>query len=554
MICDVAKYQGEINWSELSPNLDFVVIKASGKTKDPYFDRNAAEAVAHGVPWHAYHFLYCTTEARAKAEAKLFSDSVGKFSPLVWVLDCEAAWGVADRKAQVIAEVFESELRNLRGKDIRVALYVANQKYKDWSLDYAHYYYVWIPRYRKVDVGLPNGPRPDHACDLWQYTSKGTLPGISGDVDLDRLIGTKPLSYFTNPTGEKERDTMATVKIGSARIDENGNATGGKAGDQTGKEVSTQNWYKHNKGWRVFRAKNSDVAEKIAWDMQAACDNPKIGYDQSQRDTLYTVAKLVGFNCAKVQTACETDCSALVRVCCAYAGVMLPNIRTTNEPKALLDSGEFVELTGAKYTDQADYLRRGDILCTKTQGHTVVVLSSGSKAEVAPVAAQGLSRGDHGSAVTAMQEALLKWDPTCLPKYGADGDFGGETEAALRAFQAAENLPVTGVYDQATRKALTTEKPTEEPENPNNNGGTDDSELSDEPAKPVASVGQVVIREIHVRSAPGDNYMSLGVVQPGYRLPYQGEKKPDSNGVDWYLVEYDGQNGWVSSAVAEVVK
>ena len=33
------------------------------------------------------------------------------------------------------------------------------------------------------------------------------------------------------------------VKVGSARIDENGKAHGGKAGDQTGKEVSTQNWY-----------------------------------------------------------------------------------------------------------------------------------------------------------------------------------------------------------------------------------------------------------------------------------------------------------------------
>lgn len=365
-------------------------------------------------------------------------------------------------------------------------------------------------------------------------------------------------TYATNNGG----DTMATVKLGSARIDENGNATGGKAGDQTGKEVSTQNWYKHSKGWRVFRAKNSGVAEKIAWDMQAACDNPKIGYDQSQRDTLYTVAKLVGFNCAKVSAACETDCSALVRVCCAYAGVMLPNIRTTNEPKALLDSGDFVELTGAKYTDSPDYLRRGDILCTKTQGHTVVVLSSGSKAEVAPVVAQGLSRGDHGTAVTAMQRALLAWDQTCLPEWGADGDFGGETEAALKAFQASEGLPVTGVYDEATRKMLAEPLPQSPAptapsgREPVDDGGTDASELSDAPIQPVPGTPAkyVRVREIHVRSAPGDGYMSLGTVQPGYRLPYQGETHRDDMGVEWYLVEYDGQNGWVSSAVAEVVK
>ena len=343
-------------------------------------------------------------------------------------------------------------------------------------------------------------------------------------------------TYATNNGG----DTMATVNVGSARIDENGHATGGKAGDQTGKEVSTQNWYKHSKGWRVFRAKDPEVAEKIAWDMQAACDNPKIGYDQSQRDTLYTVAKLVGFNCAKVAAACETDCSALVRVCCAYAGVMLPNIRTTNEPKALLDSGAFVELTGSKYTDSPDYLKRGDILCTRTQGHTVVVLSNGSKAEVAPVV-QGLSRGDHGSAVSAMQESLLKWNPKCLPKWGADGDFGSETEKAVKAFQEAEGLPVTGVYDETTRKALTNWTPQEEPEKP------------EKPA-PGTSVKYVQINEIHVRSAPGDEFMSLGIVQPGYRLPYAGETHNDAKGVLWYLVGYDGQNGWVSSAVGEVVE
>ena len=171
-----------------------------------------------------------------------------------------------------------------------------------------------------------------------------------------------------------------SVKIGSARIDENGRARGGKAGDQTGKEVSTQSWYRHSKGWRVFRAKDPAVAERIAQDMQWACDNSHIGYDQGQRLTLYDVSKPLGFNCNRVKENCETDCSALVRVCCAYAGVKLPNFRTPTEPAALLDSGAFVELKGSKYTDSDKYLKRGDILVTRTQGHTVVVLSNGSKA------------------------------------------------------------------------------------------------------------------------------------------------------------------------------
>lgn len=171
------------------------------------------------------------------------------------------------------------------------------------------------------------------------------------------------------------------IKIGSARIDENGKAKGGKAGDQTGKEVSTQDYYVHKKGWRVFRAINPNEAAKIADDMQFACANKNIGYDQGQRLTLYNVSKEVGFNCSKVTKKCETDCSALVRVCCAYAGISLPNFRTSDEASVLLKSGAFVELKGVKYTDSQLYLRRGDILVTRTQGHTVVVLENGSKSD-----------------------------------------------------------------------------------------------------------------------------------------------------------------------------
>lgn len=73
---------------------------------------------------------------------------------------------------------------------------------------------------------------------------------------------------------------MSAVKIGNASIDENGNAYGGAAGDQTGKEVLTKNWYLHKKGWRIIRHKNIDIADRIATAMERACANNNIGYDQ----------------------------------------------------------------------------------------------------------------------------------------------------------------------------------------------------------------------------------------------------------------------------------
>ncbi len=178
---------------------------------------------------------------------------------------------------------------------------------------------------------------------------------------------------------------MSNVIVGSASIDERGKGRGGKAGDQTGKEVYTRAWYKYKHDgkvipWRVFRPKSKTVADRSAYNMQAACNNPHIGYDQNQRNTLYNAAKKVGFDCAKVTTDCETDCSALIRVCIAYAGINVASFNTANEPQILLNTGEYVELTGAKYTAQSTYLRRGDILCTAVQGHTVMVLTDGPKA------------------------------------------------------------------------------------------------------------------------------------------------------------------------------
>lgn len=166
-----------------------------------------------------------------------------------------------------------------------------------------------------------------------------------------------------------------TVYIGNAVGNEHGGTIGGKPGDQTGREVKIQAWYLNKKGWRVFRS--CHVAEKLVYDMKAACENDNIGYSQEKRNTLYNVSKPYGFDCAKVETPCECDCSSLVRVCILYSGIDIGNFNTSTEPSKLLATGEFVEMVGTEYTDSYKKLKAGDILCTKTKGHTAIVLNDG---------------------------------------------------------------------------------------------------------------------------------------------------------------------------------
>lgn len=165
---------------------------------------------------------------------------------------------------------------------------------------------------------------------------------------------------------------MAVI-IGSARHDEHGNCySGGKAGDQTGQEVSTQKFYNHSKGWNVLRAKDNKVAEKLAEAMKIACDNKNIGYDQSER---YGIIKH-GIN-TKVKTEC--DCSSLVRACIIYAsGKDVGDFNTSNERSVILKSGLFKDVGSYK---QGDTLYNGDILVTRTKGHTVIVVSGAKKSK-----------------------------------------------------------------------------------------------------------------------------------------------------------------------------
>ena len=262
-----------------------------------------------------------------------------------------------------------------------------------------------------------------------------------------------------------------TVRIGHASIDENGKASGGRAGDQTGRELCTRLWY--DKGWNVLlRPASRTRAEKSARMCEAACENENIGYDQCSRNTLYEQAKAVGFELSKITAACECDCSALMHVCAVAGGAAIPftgNCCTTRTmAREFANTGAYIRLTGKEFLESDEKLLRGDIL-VKEGSHTVMVLSDGTGSapeetpEEAPEEARKeaweadcgvmlprLEKEQWGDAVKALQQLLQ------AKGYGCEGSghFDNRTENALLCFQQDFNLVPDGICGSLTWSAL----------------------------------------------------------------------------------------------------
>ena len=307
------------------------------------------------------------------------------------------------------------------------------------------------------------------------------------------------------------------VMIGSARIDERGKISGGRDGDNNGREVSTQSYYAKpaSAPWRVLRPKDAAKAARIAACMRMACANDHIGYNQSKRLTLYNLAKPHGFDVSKVTQNCATDCSALVRVCCAYAGIAVGNFTTANEARMLLATGEFVEMTDEKYRTGSAYLREGDVLVTPGKGHTAVVLSSGNKSEPLPNSSRRTAASGSGD-----QPVRSEAGSTALPK---------PCEASLGCVTAGSDSAVLGTGGSAPAGRAS-----------EGEGATAIDKAAPEPAVPDAGSGRRLALKPgkwNLRAGPGTAYPSLGTVSDAVT-------EVDAGG--WVFVRVGDRHGWVS--------
>ncbi len=226
--------------------------------------------------------------------------------------------------------------------------------------------------------------------------------------------------------------------ISNCGHDENGRYKGGKAGDQSKTEWYIRKWY--NGSWSVvLRHPNAKVRELIARLAEDSANNNYVGYNQNKRTTFWTQLVKAGYEPSKINTNCDTDCSAGESAIIKATGYLLgltelQNVsekNTTSTLKKALTSVGFTALTDKKYLTSDKYLLRGDILLR--EGHHVTT---------------NLTNGANVS--TPANEATVTITPSkaqTTPK-----DYIKKAQNALNIYINAE-LAVDGSIGALTRKA-----------------------------------------------------------------------------------------------------
>ena len=156
-----------------------------------------------------------------------------------------------------------------------------------------------------------------------------------------------------------------------------------------------------------------------------------------------------------------------------------------------------------------------------------------------------LSKGTEGNDVKQLQEYLLQLGYS-LPKYGADGDFGSETEAAVRAFQKVESLEVDGKYGEKSHAALMDVLESDDEDN------LPDDEDGDGGIVPPVGQNVVIVSEggkVNIRVGNGTQYGRITQLAPGTTCPYVA-----TAGNGWHAVEVNARVGWVSGEYSRVIR
>lgn len=189
---DVSVWQGAIDWAKVKASgRSFVFAKATEGIgyEDARYDANRAGAIAEGMKFGAYHFARPGSN-NPVTEADWFVNTARyQHGMLVPVLDLELTGGLGPSALITWAKAWVQRVYARLG--VKPMIYATPSFWRNamgdsrWFADNG--YRLWVAHWGVTSPSVPGSNWGGRSWTAWQYTNQGTVPGISGRVDLNRL-------------------------------------------------------------------------------------------------------------------------------------------------------------------------------------------------------------------------------------------------------------------------------------------------------------------------------------------------------------------------------
>ena len=340
---DVSEHQGKINWEKVKADgIDFAIIRCGYGTNstsqdDDWFLYNATECERLGIPYGVYLYSYATNVARAQSEAEhvlRLLDGRTLSYPVYFDMEdastigCDLA-GIAKKFCGII-----------EAAGYPVGVYANLNWWNNYLTDPCFSrWHRWVAQYN-------SSCQYTGTYAMWQYTSSGSVNGISGRVDMNYLIGS-PADHGT-VAKDQLRTNKTTYESGEAIMV---TAASGKAGswvaiygadDTISSATPSYYWYYVNgNGEDVGSPDKSWVSGKTYNIYDGLCSYRKLDgttIDGALPPGRYTVAILYG------------DYEVLIS---RDITVLTPTSAPSLDAQSVYLAGESLEVTAVSYKSDA---------------------------------------------------------------------------------------------------------------------------------------------------------------------------------------------------------
>ena len=207
-VIDVSYHNGTIDWAKVkSSGVDGAIIRCGYGNNltaqdDKQWKRNADECTRLGIPFGTYIYSYAKTDAQARSEAEHVLRLVKGYKlsyPVYYDLEEAGTQSGAVNRMKIFAEIIENA-------GYWVGVYCNKSWWDNTLKSLGDRYTKWIARYNST-LGMSG-------VDMWQYTSSGSVPGISGRVDMNHCYRDFP-KEISGSSSSSPSGSSSTVPSGA---------------------------------------------------------------------------------------------------------------------------------------------------------------------------------------------------------------------------------------------------------------------------------------------------------------------------------------------------